>query len=251
MYGIDVNNDLIFKNASLREFAPHEKHVKRVCDADVLLMVLDGVLRFNEDGEDKEVFPGEYYIQHFGAIHGDCKESDCPKYLYIHFRGSWGDGRDFLPFRGYFSIEAIRDDIEKLNSLVYGGGSRTEILALFYGIFSFLLNGKYHTETTAEKILKILTRNIKDPPSLDELANRCHFSKNYVINLVKQEFNMTPYEYLKRERVKYASLLMGSTSKSLDSISEDCGFGDYSVFFRSFKSVYGISPAEWRKTVKK
>ena len=78
-----------------------------------------------------------------------------------------------------------------------------------------------------------------------------HFSKNYVINIVKKEFNMTPYEYLKRERVKYATRLMGSTSKSLDNIAEESGFGDYSAFFRSFKSVYGISPVEWRKKMKK
>ena len=246
-----MNEDLIFECASLREFAPHEKHVKRVCESDVLVMVLDGVLRFNEDGEDKEVFPGEYYIQHFGAIHGECEESDSPQYLYIHFRGSWGEGRSFLPFKGSFSMEDIRGDIEKLNSLVYGNGSKTEILSLFYGIFSFLFNGKNHTETTAEKILKTLTHDLKSPPSLDELANICHFSKNYVINLVKKEFSMTPYEYLKRERVKYSARLMGSTSKSLDYIAEESGFGDYSVFFRSFKSVYGISPSEWCEKMKK
>ncbi len=237
---------MIFEYASLREFAPHEKHVKRICESDVLVMVLSGVLRFNEDGVDHEIMPGEYYIQHFEAVHGECFESDTPRYLFIHFRGTWAENRTCLPKYGTFVIDEISEDITELNRLIYGGGNKTEILALFYRIMSFLMNGKNHTESQAEKILRLLTSDIKNPPNLDELAELCHFSKNHVINLVKKEFGVTPYEYLKIERVRFAAKLLGSTSMPLEEISELCGFGDYTVFFRAFKSVRGVSPSEWR-----
>lgn len=246
MYGIDLDKELYFEHSSMREFLPHEHHVKRICESDVLVMVLSGILRFNEDGLDYEIEPGEYYIQHFGAVHGECRESDCPKYLYIHFRGTWADTRTCLPKRGTFVIEDIADDMLKMHSLSYGGGNKTEILSLFYGIMSYLMNGRNHTESQAEKILRLLTHDIKNPPTLDALAEMCHFSKNHVINLVKKEFGMTPYEYLKIERVRCAAKLMGSTSIPLEDIAEMCGFGDYTGFFRSFKSVHGVSPSDWR-----
>lgn len=251
LYGIDLDKELIFENASLREFKPHERHVKRICESDVLVMVISGILRFNEDGADYEITPGEYYIQHYGAIHGTCEESDSPKYLYIHFRGTWDDNRTCLPKRGTFLIDDISDDMNKMHRLFYGGGSKTEILSLFYGIMTFLMNGRNHTESHAEKILRLLTHDLKDPPTLEELADMCHFSKNHIINLVKKEFGMTPYDYLKLERVRCAAKLMGSTSMSLEEISELSGFGDYTGFFRSFKSVHGVSPSDWRAEILK
>ncbi len=251
MYGIDLDKNLIFEHASMREFVPHEKHVKRVCDSDVLVMVLSGVLRFNEDGVDYEVFPGEYFIQPFGAIHGECMESDCPKYLYIHFRGTWGDSRTCLPKRGTFLIEDIIEDLNKFHMKYFGDGNRTEVLSLFYGIMAFLMNGVNHTETRAEMILRLLTHDLKNPPSLDQLAEMCHFSKNHIINLVKKEFGMTPYDYLKLERVRCASKLMNSTSLPLDEISELSGFGDYTSFFRAFRSVRGVSPSDWRSDIRR
>ena len=246
MYGIDLDKSLEYEVASMREFAPHEKHVKRKCESDVLVMVLSGVLRFNEDGVDYEIMPGEYYIQHFEAIHGDSLESDCPRYLYIHFRGTWNDSRTCLPKRGTFIIEEIIGCMTELNRLVYGGGCKTEILSCFYNIMTYLLNGRNHTESQAERILKLLTSDIKDPPSLEELSAMCHFSRNHIINLVKKEFGMTPYEYLKRERIRLASSLLSATDISLEETAESCGFGDYTSFFRAFKSVRGVSPSEWR-----
>lgn len=246
MFGIDTDKEIVYIHGSLREFLPGEHHVERVCDSEVLLMGLSGVLRFSEDGEERELRAGEYYIQRNGGYHRGDMASDCPKYLYVHFRGEWADNRNCLPRSGTFALEDAVEDIYRLHGLAYGNGSRTELLAVFYGLLAFLVNGKNHTESMAEGIVGHLTEDLKRPPSLSELAETFHFSKNHIISIVKREFAMTPYEYLKRERLRRAVTLMGSTSLPFEEIAEQSGFSDYTVFFKAFKSVYGESPSEWR-----
>lgn len=249
VHGIDLNSPITYETASLREFVPNEHHVSLVCESDVLLLVLSGVLRFSEDGTAYEVTPGEYFIQRYNGIQRGDVASDCPKYLYIHFRGTWDDNRECLPKRGTFVVDEMTDIINRLNTLSYGGGTKTEILSVFYGILTILMNGSNHTETTAEKILRILTVDLNNPPTLSELAEICHFSKNHIIGIVKKEFGITPYEYLKHERLRHAARLIGSTSMSIELAAEQSGFNDYTVFFRAFKSIYGMSPSEWRDKI--
>ena len=60
MRGIDLNKPITYQYASMRYFSPGERHITRFCMHDVLLMVFDGILRFNEDNTEYEVHAGEY-----------------------------------------------------------------------------------------------------------------------------------------------------------------------------------------------
>ena len=62
MAGIDFNSPILYRHASFRYFEKNEHHITRFCIDNVLLLVYEGVLRFSEDGEEKEVRAGEYYI---------------------------------------------------------------------------------------------------------------------------------------------------------------------------------------------
>ena len=61
---------------------------------DILLIMLDGVLRFTEDGVPVEPVGGEYYIQRKGLLQDGPEASDRPSYFYVHFT----DG-ECLPIR--------------------------------------------------------------------------------------------------------------------------------------------------------
>ena len=63
MRGINLNKPIEFLHSSLRYFSEGEHHITRFCKDDVLLMVFEGVLRFNEDNIRYEIHPGEYHIQ--------------------------------------------------------------------------------------------------------------------------------------------------------------------------------------------
>ena len=74
-----------YRFSSFRYFDKGEHHMERTFREDVLLLVMDGVLRFHEDGTPVEVGSGEFYIQRHGLHQVGIEESDTPKYFYIHF----------------------------------------------------------------------------------------------------------------------------------------------------------------------
>lgn len=58
----------------------------------------------------------------------------------------------------------------------------------------------------------------------------------------------TPLAYIQRVKLKNAQHLMNeSPQMSFGEIAELCGFNDYSNFVRAFRSVYGITPTEYRR----
>ena len=72
----------------------------------------------------------------------------------------------------------------------------------------------------------------------------------YVSNLLKEKKGITLRQYIISYRLKLAKSLLELTSKSTQDIADECGFTDSSYFAKSFKSVFGVTPKEYRNKFK-
>ena len=251
MLGIDLNGEITLKTASLRFFEPNERHVSRLCPCDVLVLVYDGVLRFSEDGEPCEVSAGEYYIQRRGRYQSGDEVSDSPKYLYIHFVGEWGESGNILPMRGTFNYAALETLINEIDAMFRADYSKTEKDGAVFTLLSLLYRSRLVEDTLAKQVADYLQREYLSVSSLEDICERFHYSKNHIINVFKAEYGMTPFEYLNDVKIKRGMYLLGATSRPIDEISRECGFNNYSHFYRLFVRKNGISPYEWREKVNK
>ena len=93
----------------------------------------------------------------------------------------------------------------------------------------------------------MVAENIQKPFSLDDVAYRCGYSKNHVINVFKRETGMTPYAYITKLKLRMAKQLLLESDSSLAQIGLECGFGDYINFYKSFVKAYGEPPLAWKK----
>lgn len=59
-------------------------------------------------------------------------------------------------------------------------------------------------------------------------------------------FNTTPREYVKQQRLSYASELL-KTGESVSDVALKSGFTDYSSFISFFKKQFGITPLKYQK----
>ena len=246
MFSIDLNSPIEYMYASLRYFAKNERHINRVCHEYVLLMVFDGTLRFNEDGVEYEVGAGEYFIQRIHTKQSGTRTSDAPKYLYVHFFATEGDG---LYRRGTFDQTKLKSKMERLDALERSGGTLIEKCGIFYGILASLTK-IVKEESLSDRIAQFIAENYKSDISLDLIAKRFNFTKNHIINIFKKEYGTTPFEYLNRVRIGEAKTLLEATSRSLEDISGDCGFASYSNFYKRFFAETGCSPTEYRVAVR-
>ena len=87
---------------------------------------------------------------------------------------------------------------------------------------------------TVNAMLDDLVADIGNPPSITNLAKKYNFSKNYVIRIFKNEVGMTPYQYLKKIRLQKAKQLLRLKETTVEQISLECGYRDYSRFYRDF-----------------
>ncbi len=244
--GIDFNGKIVFKDSSLREFYKGEYHVTRFCKDDVLLLVYEGTLRFTENGVPVEVGKGEYYIQRANMYQSAKRASDMPKYLYVHFSGEWKEGENVLPVRGNFDIGKMRDIIKEMNDVSYAEATYTERLLTFLRLL-IMLRLPFGTREQDKAVSKYIEENFLTITSLEDICRRFNYSKNHIINILKAECEMTPFEYINELKIKRAKYLMRATSKTLDEISLECGFNSYSHFYRSFFKRNSLSPAKWRE----
>jgi AraC family transcriptional regulator, regulatory protein of adaptative response / methylphosphotriester-DNA alkyltransferase methyltransferase len=65
--------------------------------------------------------------------------------------------------------------------------------------------------------------------------------------LFRQQFGLTPAEYLGRLRLKKAVECLSTAQMNLLNIAFICGFGSLSGFYAHFKKQFGITPGKYRQ----
>ena len=230
--------------SGVRQFFPNERHINRTFSESVLILMYKGVLRFNEDGNDIELKPGEYYIQVCNKKQKGKIKSSSPHYYYIHFDGSFSNNGQ-LPIRGFFDMEKLQPFLDDLSNLALNS-THVEKQKCFFAILTELLK-QTTSNNTVEKIRMYLMENYKEKIKIKDLEKIIFLTTNQIINIFKEFHGITPHKYVTEIRLNEACELLLSTNRSLRTISENVGFSDYSIFYKAFFSKFKLSPMEYRK----
>ena len=245
MAGIDLDKSVTYKFASFRYFEKREHHVKRFCKDNVLLLVFEGVLRFSEDGEEREVCAGEYYIQRKTRPQAGEIASDAPKYLYVHFDGEWSESEDAFSYKGNFDLAKLSELMVRIDTAAHEKRTHAERQYLFLKLL-LTLKEKPTVNPTARQLSDYIEKNLARISSLSDVCEAFHYSKNYIIRIFNKEFGLSPIQYINDVRIKRAMYLLETTSRSVKEIMEECGYSDYPYFYKRFVRRTGLSPLRWR-----
>lgn len=89
--------------------------------------------------------------------------------------------------------------------------------------------------------------HITESLSIGELANRTGYSEYYFSHKFKKEMGCSVNDYILKEKLEQAKLLLAGTPDSIQSISDSLAFGNRSYFYSCFQKHIGMSPSEYRK----
>lgn len=235
--------------SAYRRFEEGEYHVSRTCADDVIVIVIDGVLSFTENGVRKRVFGGEYYIQERGIYQSADEESKSPHYYYIHTHLDMEDSDvpPYLPLRGSFNSILLMPYIEKLEAAKSNPKDVIGITSAFLGILDALSKGNSTRSRIATEIADYLSAHLSEKITLDMLCKKYGYCKNYLNEVFKKEFGCTMHDHLISLRVLAAKGLLISSCLSIDEVAVKCGFDTYVNMYKAFVGREGISPGEYRK----
>ncbi|BAW97899.1 AraC family transcriptional regulator (plasmid) [[Synechococcus] sp. NIES-970] len=82
--------------------------------------------------------------------------------------------------------------------------------------------------------------------SLTELASVVNISPTYFASLFKQEMGISPHQYVIRQRVERAKLMLSKTDLAIADIALQVGFSSQSHLTQQFKRLTGMTPRQVR-----
>jgi len=101
------------------------------------------------------------------------------------------------------------------------------------------------------RVMDYIDRHLDQPLELKTIADIANFSQFHFHRIFTFLIGETPIDYIQRLRVeKSAWKLRQHEPQSITEIAYSCGFGSVSLFSRTFKKYFGMTPSEFCKTEK-
>ena len=101
--------------------------------------------------------------------------------------------------------------------------------------------------TRLNYMLHYIHENISEKILVNTLCRKAYLSRNAFFKLFKEQFGVTPLDYINHERIKLAKQLLASSNQSITQTGLQCGFTDVNYFVRIFRRIEGITPGTYQK----
>ncbi len=224
-------------------------------DSSLLMFVKSGAF-FAESREQKAVaHAGEILLLdcRYAHVYG-CQEVG--DFLWFHFRGAESAAytgylfeKNGLLFTGE-NIPLLEPTFQSILSMGQYTLQSEAVLSHRIGrILMNLANLKGSSQPVNEILapaLQHIQEHYAEPLELDTLASLSLLSSSHFIRTFKKYLGCTPHEYVLQYRLRQSKHLLQTTTDSIETIAENCGFNSASHFARAFKHVNHMTPTDFR-----
>src|SRR5699024_5039184 len=105
---------------------------------------------------------------------------------------------------------------------------------------------KHLSKNRLSAAIDYINRNLTRSISIDEAADSAYMSKSSFYRYFKNEFGMTPVDYIREKRVDLACKLLQQKENSVTDVSYELGYSSLSHFIKLFKGQTGITPKQYQ-----
>jgi len=98
-------------------------------------------------------------------------------------------------------------------------------------------------------LIDFIHENLTEKIGMNTLSRKACMSRNEFFRWFKEQFGITPLEYINRERIRLAKQLLTEKQNTITEIGYQCGFADVNYFVRLFKKEEGITPGAYKNCV--
>ena len=101
-----------------------------------------------------------------------------------------------------------------------------------------------------DAMIAFMERNLTSKMTLQMLAEEFHVSTSYVKRLFAQYKQCGAIHYFTLMKVDHAKKLLREHDHNVSQIAEELGYDNIYYFCNQFKKIEGMSPLEYRRSVK-
>ena len=95
------------------------------------------------------------------------------------------------------------------------------------------------------QVIRYITEHFSEPLTLEDIAAEFFVSKSYLNRHFKAYTNSTVYAYIMALRLPHARRMLREGIPAVEA-GRECGFSDYSTFYKAFKTQTGLSPQQFK-----
>ena len=106
--------------------------------------------------------------------------------------------------------------------------------------------GNSQNKSRLHFVLNFIHEHLVEKISVDALSRKAYLGRNDFFKWFKEQFGITPLEYINRERIKLAKQLLADPKNTISEVSYQCGFSDINYFVRLFRKTEGITPGAYK-----
>lgn len=101
-----------------------------------------------------------------------------------------------------------------------------------------------------QKGIEYISSNYSYPITVEDIASYVGLSRSHLFRSFQTVLGVSPKEYLTEQRIKQSCYLLEHSDLSITAIANSIGFDNSLYFSKTFHKKKGMSPKEYRKTVK-
>jgi AraC family transcriptional regulator len=99
-------------------------------------------------------------------------------------------------------------------------------------------------------IVQYIQNHLHEPLTIEQLSRKAYMSQSHFFRCFKNEFGISPIDFINNERLKKATILLKDIRKTINQVCLECGFNNVSYFNKLFKRHTHLTPTEYRFAVK-
>lgn len=131
-----------------------------------------------------------------------------------------------------------------------------QMLAVLYENHSFSQIRKIKNEdeyqiARLKKVISYINENYASTIRLKDLSSLVNMNSQYLCRYFKESIGKTITEYTNELRIEKAAEALAETDDKIINIAQNAGFENIGYFIRRFKMEKGMTPSEYRKSIKK
>ncbi len=139
--------------------------------------------------------------------------------------------------------------IEQLSSLDAAPGLMTEMFRSYCRLVRRHSLKNY--SPPVQKVITCIDADISANLTLRHFAQMLNVSGSYLSTLFKKETGQTLTEYINNRKIRHAMHLLETTGLQIQTVAQHCGIVDVQYFSKVFKRIAGMTPKEYRESLRR
>ena len=218
------------------------------------LLIVSGGCRYEWEGGEAELGRGDLIYLPSGAKRAVTVSEKPLSFYRISFVLRDAEDGDSFVFseKPYVATrgagQKLFDICEKMTKSTLSDAYRLKSTSLLFELFASIdAHGAKKEKSRVAVAVDHIQRHYTEPLDIELLSELCYLSKPHFFKLFKKETGTTPIAMRNSLRIERAKSLLSDDECQIGEISAMLGFESIYYFSRSFKSIVGISPQEYRK----